>query len=207
MLAPQRWAGGLLSGAVRGCLAPRSRAAWLQAAAGAGSASIICISPPAAAARESSLPEHRIAESRGFLLEEPLGSGHFGRVYRGRTKSSGQVGPAQHRRAHQGKLPRQLGAAAEPAASSSSCLASLRRLLTLRRAAARPAVPAALLLRPAVQLVAIKVIDLLPSQRRQLVYACRECQLMSRVQHPSIVRVVTFYAAQVQARPQVVELT
>ncbi|EFN52748.1 hypothetical protein CHLNCDRAFT_58735 [Chlorella variabilis] len=97
-------------------------------------------------ARESSLPEHRIAESRGFLLEEPLGSGHFGRVYRGRTKSLGQ-------------------------------------------------------------LVAIKVIDLLPSQRRQLVYACRECQLMSRVQHPSIVRVVTFYAAQVQARPQVVELT
>jgi hypothetical protein len=42
-------------------------------------------------ARNSNLPEHRIAAARGYKLERPLGSGHFGRVYRGRHMRTGQV--------------------------------------------------------------------------------------------------------------------
>jgi predicted MFS family arabinose efflux permease len=57
----------------------------------------------------------------------------------------------------------------------------------------------------AVQAVAIKVINLLPSQRLQLEYACRECQHLSQVHHECIVEVVTFYAAQVRQRQKVVE--
>ncbi|KAI3431697.1 hypothetical protein D9Q98_004742 [Chlorella vulgaris] len=90
-------------------------------------------------ALSSTLPEYRIAESRGFTLEEPLGSGHFGRVYRGTKKSTGQA-------------------------------------------------------------VAIKVIDLLPDQRRQAAAAYRECQLISALHHECIVQVVTFYTAQVLRR-------
>jgi serine/threonine protein kinase len=103
-----------------------------------------CLCLPAA--RESQLPEYKIADSRGFVLESPLGSGHFGRVYLGRAKSSGQQ-------------------------------------------------------------VAVKVIDLLPSQRRQVASAWRECQLMSRVNHDCIVRIVTFYTAQVQQRQHIIEPT
>jgi hypothetical protein len=54
---------------------------------------------------------------------------------------------------------------------------------------------------PAVtQAVAIKVIDLLPDQRRQAAAAYRECQLISALHHECIVRVVTFYTAQVLRR-------
>ena len=80
------------------------------------------------------------------MLESPLGSGHFGRVYLGRSKASGQP-------------------------------------------------------------VAVKVIDLLPSQRRQVASAWRECQLLSRVAHDCIVRVITFYTAQVQQRQHIIEPT
>jgi serine/threonine protein kinase len=106
--------------------------------------SCLAPAPPFHTARDSQLPEHRIAEARGFILEEPLGSGHFGRVYRGRDKRTGQ-------------------------------------------------------------LVAVKVIDLLPSQQRQLALACRECCMMAGVQHECIVRVATFYAAEVQQRQRIVE--
>jgi hypothetical protein len=57
-----------------------------------------------------------------------------------------------------------------------------------------------------VQLVAVKVIDLLPSQSGQVVAAYRECQLLSSVQHDSIVRVLTFYTAQVQRTQRAVEI-
>jgi hypothetical protein len=56
-----------------------------------------------------------------------------------------------------------------------------------------------------VQLVAVKVIDLLPSQHRQLALACQECQLMSRLHHDGIVRIITFYSAKVLQRTKVVE--
>jgi hypothetical protein len=45
------------------------------------------------AARNSQAPEHRIAEQRGYVLEATLGKGHYGRVYRGRSKATGQVNP------------------------------------------------------------------------------------------------------------------
>lgn len=47
---------------------------------------------PAPAGRDSQLPEYKIAASRGFELEAPLGSGHFGRVYKARSNATGQVG-------------------------------------------------------------------------------------------------------------------
>ena len=53
--------------------------------------------------------------------------------------------------------------------------------------------------------MAVKVLDLLPRQRRQIMAAWRECQLLSRINHPSIVRVVTFYTAQVNSRQQATE--
>jgi hypothetical protein len=91
------------------------------------------------------LAEYGVALSQGYILEAPLGSGHFGRVYRARSKSTGQ-------------------------------------------------------------LVAVKVIDLLPSQRRQVAAAWRECQLMKDIQHDSIVHVLTFYTAHVQQKQRIVEL-
>ena len=48
------------------------------------------VAPVAAAARDAQLPEFKIAEGRGITLDRPLGSGHFGRVYRGRQKATGQ---------------------------------------------------------------------------------------------------------------------
>ncbi|PSC73919.1 Dual specificity phosphatase 12 [Micractinium conductrix] len=95
-------------------------------------------------ARDSQLPEYKIADSRGIVLEEPLGSGHFGRVYKGRLKSNGQ-------------------------------------------------------------LVAVKVVDLLPRQRRQLVAAWRECQLLTSLEDDNIVRVHTFHTAQVHRRQNIIE--
>lgn len=47
--------------------------------------------PLPCAARGSNLPEYKIAASRGFELEGALGSGHFGRVYKARSRSTGQV--------------------------------------------------------------------------------------------------------------------
>lgn len=47
--------------------------------------------PPNGAGRNSR-PEYEVALSQGFKLEEPLGSGHYGRVYRGRNTATGQVG-------------------------------------------------------------------------------------------------------------------
>ncbi|KAL4439991.1 hypothetical protein ABPG75_002992 [Micractinium tetrahymenae] len=94
--------------------------------------------------RGSGLAEYRIAESKGFTLEEPLGSGHFGRVYRARSKATGQ-------------------------------------------------------------LVAVKVVDLLPKQRREAAAAWRECQLLSTLHHDCVVRTITFHAARVQRKHSVVE--
>ena len=48
---------------------------------------------------------------------------------------------------------------------------------------------------------------MLPTQRRQVAAALRECQLLSQVQHECIVRVVTFYTAQVHQRQHIVEAT
>ena len=138
---------------------------------------------PAAAARNARAPEYRIAESKGFLLEAPLGKGHFGRVYRGRKRTSGQV-----RR------------------GTRWLAAQCRGCVTCNPHQPVPAVPAEPLLRPAVQLVAIKVIDLLPSQRSQVLAAYRECQLLSSVQHDNIVRVFTFYTAKVQRTQRLVEV-
>lgn len=47
---------------------------------------------PLFAARDSQLPEYKVAASQGFDLEAPLGSGHFGRVYKARNNATGQVG-------------------------------------------------------------------------------------------------------------------
>ena len=85
-----------------------------------------------------------MAEAQGYKLETPLGSGHFGRVYRARSLATGQ-------------------------------------------------------------LMAVKVIDLMPSERHRVAAALRECQLMSRIQHDCITRLVTFYSAQVQQRRQVLQ--
>jgi hypothetical protein len=82
-------------------------------------------------------PEYEVALSQGYKLEEPLGSGHYGRVYRGRDTATGQ-------------------------------------------------------------LVAVKVIDMLPSQRRQVAAALRECELMAQMEHKCVVRLHKFYSAQVR---------
>ena len=58
---------------------------------------------------------------------------------------------------------------------------------------------------PDPQPVAIKVVDLLPTQRKQVAAAWRECQLISRVQHECIVQVVSFYSAQVQQRQHIMK--
>lgn len=55
--------------------------------------------------------------------------------------------------------------------------------------------------------MAIKVVDLLPTQRKQVAAAWRECQLISRVQHECIVQVVSFYSAQVQQRQHIMKAT
>ena len=50
--------------------------------------------PPAAPAvpgQSTGLAEYGVALSQGYVLEAPLGSGHFGRVYRARSKTTGQV--------------------------------------------------------------------------------------------------------------------
>lgn len=85
----------------------------------------------------NSRPEYEVALSQGYKLEEPLGSGHYGRVYRARDMASGQ-------------------------------------------------------------LVAVKVIDMLPSQRRQVATALRECDLMSQMNHECVVKLHKFYSAQVR---------
>lgn len=48
------------------------------------------------------------------------------------------------------------------------------------------------------QPVAVKVIDLLPSQRPQMVAALRECELMARMEHECVVRLFKYYSAQVR---------
>ncbi len=48
------------------------------------------------------------------------------------------------------------------------------------------------------QLVAVKVIDMLPSQRRQVAAALRECELMSQMEHECVVKLHKFYSAQVR---------
>ena len=55
------------------------------------------------------------------------------------------------------------------------------------------------------QLVAVKVVDLLPRQRRQLVAAWRECQLLTSLEDDNIVRVHTFHTAQVHRRQNIIE--
>lgn len=57
--------------------------------------------------------------------------------------------------------------------------------------------PSATLL-PLPQLVAVKVIDMLPSQRRQVATALRECDLMSQMNHECVVKLHKFYSAQVR---------
>lgn len=49
-----------------------------------------CTPTPRHAGRNSR-PEYEVALSQGYKLEEPLGSGHYGRVYRARDMASGQV--------------------------------------------------------------------------------------------------------------------
>jgi hypothetical protein len=53
--------------------------------------------------------------------------------------------------------------------------------------------------------VAIKVIDLLPSQRKQVVAAYRECQLLSGLNHECIVRVSTFYTHRLKRQQHILE--
>ena len=43
--------------------------------------------------------------------------------------------------------------------------------------------------------VAVKVLQLQPSNWRQLRAAWRECQIMGAVRHPTCVRVITYYSA------------
>lgn len=53
------------------------------------------LTPPSHAAGvpgwSTGLAEYGVALSQGYVLEAPLGSGHFGRVYRARSKATGQV--------------------------------------------------------------------------------------------------------------------
>ena len=53
--------------------------------------------------------------------------------------------------------------------------------------------------------MAIKVVDLLPQQRREAAAAWRECQLLSTLQHDCVVRTITFHAARVERKHSVVE--
>jgi len=55
------------------------------------------------------------------------------------------------------------------------------------------------------QLVAIKVLDLLPNQFKRVEAALRECELLAGLQHESIVHIVTYHTAQVQRRQSIVE--
>ncbi|KAL4439989.1 hypothetical protein ABPG75_002990 [Micractinium tetrahymenae] len=124
-------------------LSPAQRAAL----AAGGALLVILVATGALLYRRSRAhdsPEYVIAESKGFTLEEPLGSGHFGRVYRARSKATGQP-------------------------------------------------------------VAIKVVNLLPKQKRQAAAAWRECQLLSRLHHDCVVRTITFHAARVERKSKIVE--
>lgn len=56
------------------------------------------------------------------------------------------------------------------------------------------------------QLVAVKVVDLLPQQRRQVAAAWRECRLLGGLQHECIVGVASFHAARVLRKRRVVEV-
>ncbi|KAL4420274.1 hypothetical protein ABPG77_005614 [Micractinium sp. CCAP 211/92] len=70
-------------------LTAKQRALAVLGAVGALVAAVVAVGY-ARKGRGSGLPEYKIAETKGFVLEAPLGSGHFGRVYRARNKATGQ---------------------------------------------------------------------------------------------------------------------
>ncbi len=53
--------------------------------------------------------------------------------------------------------------------------------------------------------MAVKVVNLLPKQRRQAAAAWRECQLLSTLRHDCVVRTITFHAARVERKSKIVE--
>ena len=151
-----------------------------------------CCTPTPRHAGRNSRPEYEVALSQGYKLEEPLGSGHYGRVYRARDVASGQVKAWLMVRCS-------LSIGWMHPAFSWDCPMHDKGCVESPPRCPRPSLilPSATLL-PLPQLVAVKVIDLLPSQRRQVAAALHECDLMSGMDHECVVKLHKFYSAQVR---------